>query len=295
MKNKGQSGAIIIVVIVIIIIGVFFLYKEGYLNFKSSTTTTIQKVNSYLPISFNVSAVTSLSNLYTGENMNFISNIFNYGKNYLNVTLSPYGCSFLPIQSKSFLIPPDSPSSSTWTFSSSSPTSCSITFSACFNAISYTNYPLTIENYNFSGAVPISSITSSSDLPIGIGLQLFNTTIVASPVSSNKSEYVEGNSLTSIGSTSKLNWVYISIKNGNGYFTSATGQTYYINPSINISSSEYPLSFQNGRLLAPVPFSLVVNPVSNSIGYASDVSINVSAGYTYCLTSNSIPINIKQS
>ncbi|MCL4362324.1 MAG: hypothetical protein OH338_03090 [Candidatus Parvarchaeota archaeon] len=295
MKNKGQSGVIIIVVI-IIIVGVFFLYKGGYLNFKSSTTTTTtQNINPYLPISFNVSAVTSLSHLYTGESMDFISNVFNNGKSYLNVTLSPYGCSFLPVQSKSFLIPPDSPSSSTWTFSSSSPTSCSITFSACFNAVSYTNYPLTIENYNFSGSVPISSITSSSGLPISLGLELSNTTIIASPVPSNQSEYIEGSSLTSIGSTSKLNWVYIHIKNGKGYFTSSTGSTYAINPSINISSSEYSLNFQYGRLLAPIQFSLVVNPISNSIGYSSDTSINVSAGYTYCLTSNSIPITISSS
>ncbi|MGC8533646.1 MAG: hypothetical protein ACP5MV_03420 [Candidatus Parvarchaeum sp.] len=295
MKNKGQSGVIVIVVI-IIIVGVFFLYKGGYLNFKTSTTTTTtQNVNPYLPISFNVSAVTPLSHLYTGESMNFISNVFNHGKNYLNVTLSPYGCSFLPVQSKSFLIPPDSPSSSTWTFSSSSPTSCSITFSACFNAVSYTNYPLTIENYNFSGSVPMSSVTSSSGLPINIYLQSFNTTITASPVPSNQSEYVSGSSLTGIGSTSKLNWVYISIKNGEGYFTSSTGNTYTINPSVNISQSEYSLNFQDGRLLAPIPFSLVVKPISNSIGYSSDTSINVSAGYTYCLTSNSIPLTISAS
>ena len=47
----------------------------------------------------------------------------------------------------------------------------------------------------------------------------------------------------------------------------------------NITNQEYPLTFQNGRLLAPIQFSLLVNPVSNSVGYTSNVSINV-RGYS---------------
>ena len=296
MKNKGQAGVIIIIVVLIIIVGVFFLYKSGYINFNvTSTTTTKQSVNPYLPISFNVSASTSLSHLYTGQNINFISNVFNHGKNYLNVVLTAYGCPFISIQNKSFSIPPNSPSSTTWTFSSSSSGTCTLTFSACFNAVSYTNYPLTIENYNFSGSAPISSQTYSSGLPIRLSLYSFNTTIVAAPVSINKTEYVEGSILTSSGSTSKFNWLNIKINNGEGYLVSSTGNTYTINPSLNISSpQEYPLTFQLGR--APqVPFLFTVNPVSNPIGYSSDTSINISAGFTYCLTSVGTPITISST
>ncbi len=295
MKNKGQSGVIIIVV-VIIIVGVFFLYKSGYINFNTTkVTTTKQIANPYLPISFNVSASTPLSHLYTGENINFISSVFNHAKNYLNVVLTAYGCPFIPIQNKSFSIPPNSPSSTTWTFSSSSSGTCTLTFSACFNAVSYTNYPLTIENYNFSGTVPVSAPTSSSGLPISLDLQAFNTTIVAAPVPKNNTEYVEGNVLTSLGSTSKLNWLNIKINNGEGYLISPTGNTYTINPSLNISSpQEYSLDFQLGRP-PQVPFLFTVNPVSNSIGYTSDISINISAGYTYCLTSAGTPITVSPS
>ncbi|MCL4396771.1 hypothetical protein M1494_00260 [Candidatus Parvarchaeota archaeon] len=294
MKNKGQSGVIIIVVL-IIIVGVFFLYKSGYINFNTTTTTTTQITNSYLPISFNVSASTSLSHLYTGQNINFISNVFNHGNNYLNVVLTAYGCPFIPIQNKTFSIPPNSPSASTWTFSSSSSGTCTLTFSACFNAVSYTNYPLTIENYNFTGTVPVSSPTSSSGLPISMFLQAFNTTIISGPVPINQTEYVEGNVLTSSGSASKLNWVNIDIKNGKGYFTSSTGSTYAIDPSINISSpQQYSLNFELGRP-PQVPFLFTVNPVSNSIGYTSDISINVSAGYTYCLTSVGTPITVSST
>ena len=291
MKNKAQSGVIIIIVL-IIIVGVFFLYKSGYINFNNISPTTKQSTNAFLPISFNVSASTSLSHLYTGQNINFISNVFNHGKNYLNIVLTAYGCPFLPIQNKSFSIPPNSPSSITWTFSSSSSGTCTLTFSACFNAVSYTNYPLTIENYNFSGNAPVSSQTSSSGLPISIGLQVVNTTIVGEPVPINKTEYVEGNVLTPLGSASKLNWLNIKINNGKGYFLSPTGSTYIIDPSINISSSQqYPLNFQLGRP-PQVPFLFTVNPVSNSIGYSSDISINISAGYTYCLTSVGTPITV---
>ena len=292
MKNKGQSGVIIIVVL-IIIVGVFFLYKSGYINFNNtSSKAPAQSTNPYLPLSFNVSASTPLSHLYTGQNINFISNVFNHGKNYLNVVLTAYGCPFIPIQNKSFSIPPNSPSSTTWAFSSSSSGTCTLTFSACFNAVSYTNYPLTIENYNFSGNVPISSQTSSSGLPISLNLQAFNTTIVAGPVPINKTEYVEGSVLTSSGSASKFNWLNIEINNGKGYFVSPTGSTYAIDPSLNISSpQQYPLTFQLGRP-PQVPFLFTVNPVSNSIGYNSDISINISAGYTYCLTSVGTPITV---
>ncbi len=294
MKNKGQAG-VIIVVILIIIVGVFFLYKEGYINFNQTTVTTTKNVNPYLPLTFNISSTTPLAHLYTGENINIISKIVNNGKNYINVVAFPYGCSFLPVQNKSFSIPPDSPSSSSWTFSSSSPTSCSITFSACFNAVSYTNYPITIESYDFNGTVPISSITASSGLPIGLGLEDFSSTLIASPSAENQTFYIDASSLTSTGSTSKLNWVNIQINNGIGYFTSSTGSTYEIDPSENVTAQKYQLTFQNGRLLAPIPFSLLVNPVSNSLGYTSDVSINVSTGYTYCITSNSILLTISQS
>ncbi len=294
MKNKGQAG-VIIVVILIIIVGVFFLYKAGYLNFNQTTTTTTKNINPYIPISFNISTSTPLAHLYTGENINVISKIFNNGKNYINVVAFPYGCSFLPVQNKSFSIPPDSPSSFSWVFSSSSPTSCSITFSACFNAVSYTNYPLTIESYDFNGTVPTSQSTSSAGLPINLGLEDFSPILIASPSSENQTFYVDANSLTSTGSTSKLNWVNIQINNGIGYFTSSVGTNYKIEPNQNITNQEYPLTFQNGRLLAPIQFSLLVNPVSNSVGYTSNVSINVSAGYTYCITSNSIPLSISQS
>ncbi|MEM0144081.1 MAG: hypothetical protein QXL94_09120 [Candidatus Parvarchaeum sp.] len=292
MKSKGQTGVIIIVVI-IIIVGLFLLYKSGYINFNTTNTSThTQNVNPYVPISFNVSAVSSLSHVYTNENINFISDVFNHGNKNLNVVLTAYGCPFLAIQNKSFSIPPNSPSSSTWTFSSASSGSCTITFRACFDAVSYTNYPLTIENYNFSGNIPTSSLTSSSGLPISIGLGSFNTTIIAGPVSINKTEYLEGSVLTSYGSASKLNWVNIDINNGLGYFTSSTGNVYTINPSINISSpQQYSLSFELGRP-PQVPFLFTVAPVSNSIGYNSDVSINVSAGYNYCVTSSPIPLTI---
>ena len=294
MGKKGQTGVIIMVVL-IVIVGVFFLYKEGYINFNNTTSiVNTQNLNPYVPISFNISSVGSLAHVYTGENINFVSNIFNHGKSYLNVVVSPYGCQFMPILNKSFLIPPNSPSTYTWNFSSTTPTSCSVTFSACFNAVSYTNYPITIESYNFSGKAPLSSQTSSSGLPISLALESFNPTIVSSPVTTNQTEYVESSALTSDGSTSKLNWVNIHISNGEGYFISSTGGTYSINPSINISSQLYPLNFQYGRLLAPVPFTFVVTPVSSSIGYNSDISINISAGYTYCLTSSTIPLTVNQ-
>jgi hypothetical protein len=293
MKNKGQMGVIIIVVL-IIIVGVFFLYKEGYLNFNTHSSTTGQSVNPYVPISLNISSASSLSHVYTNESINVISNVFNHGKSYITVTMVPFGCTFLPTQNKSIAIPPNSPSSFLWTFSSSSIASCSITFRACFNAVSYTDYPLTIESYNFAGSVPVSSQTSSSGLPISIALQSFNNTVIAGPNPLNDTEYVAGNALTSDGSASALNWVEIRIDNGIGYFTASTGKTYGINPAINISSQEYPLTFQSGKLSASVPFLFVVNPVSNSLGYTSNVSINVSAGYRYCILSNSIPITINQ-
>ena len=298
MKSKGQTG-VVLVVVVIIIVGVFFLYKSGYINFNStSKVTPPPTVNPYLPIALNISSLTNLAHLYTNENINIVSNIRNSGGKYITAVLSPYGC-FTP-PNKTTSIPPDSSSSLSWTFSSSTPETCTITFLACFNAVSYTYYPLTIERYTFSGSVPVSSPVSSAGLPINIGLQLSNTTIVAGPSPSNQTEYVEGTALTSEGSPERsgksvLNWINIKIANGNGYFTSSTGTTYNINPGINITQQQYPLTFSNGRLLAPVPFSLLINPVSNSLGYVSDVSVNVSAGYTYCIQSNSIPITISQS
>ncbi len=292
MKKKGQTG-VIIIVILIIIVAAFFLFKEGYIHLGPTTTvTTSSSVNPFLPISLNITSATPLAHLYTNEQINVISTISNDRDSYINVVLLPYGCSFLPIQNKSVSIPPDSPSSIQWNFSSSSSTTCTITFSACFNAVSYTNYPLTIESYKFTGAVPVSPISSSSGVPIALELLSFNTTIVAAPSPYNQTAYLDGNVLTSSGLSSKLNWVQINIQNGKGYFTSSTGKIYDINPSINLTDQQYQLLIQNGRLLAPVPFSLLINPVSNSLGYTSNVDINVSAGYTYCIQSNSIPISI---
>ena len=293
MKNKGQSG-IMIAVIFVIVIGLFFMYYEGYFNFKSTSAPT-QNLTPNLPISLNISSTNNLAHLYTNQNINVIAAVRNYGNNYMNVVLSPYGCSFLPIQSKNVSIPPASSSSVSWSFSGSSPTSCSITFLACFNAVSYTDYPITIESYQFTGNAPTSAIRSSSGLPISISLESFNPLMVAGPSPVNSTEYADGIALTSQGSTSKLNWLSISILNGEGYFTTSSGSAVSINPSINITQQEFPLTFQNGRLLSPIPFSLLVNPVSNSIGYTSNTEINVSAGYTYCINSNSIPITLQSS
>ncbi len=294
MDKKGQSG-VIIIVIVIIVIGILFLYHEGYFSAKTSITTTKQNVNPYLPISFNISSTNNLAHLYTNQNINIISSLVNSGNEPINLILSPYGCSFLPIQNKSVSIPAGSSTSLQWTFSGSNPTTCSITLLACFNAVSYTNYPLTIESYKFTGKAPSSASTASSGLPIDLFLQSFNSTIVAGPSPVNNTEYIYGYALTSTGSTSRLNWVSISINNGKGYFTTSTGKTLEINPNINITNSQYPLTFEHGKLLAPVSFSLLVQPVSNSLGYYTGAAINVSAGYTYCLTSNSIPITLHSS
>lgn len=295
MNSKGQMG-VVLLVILIIAVGFFFLYKSGYLSLVSAApSTTGQNSNPFVPLSLNLSSTTPLAHLYTNENINIVSTMFNHGNRSLDVVLFPYGCSFLPIQNQSVSIPPGLPSSTSWTFSSQSPTTCSIVFSACFNAVSYVEYPLTIESYNFTGTAPVSSITSSSGLPISVGLQAFNTTIVAGPSPANKTEYAAATSLTSYGSASRLNWVKIDINGGRGYFTSFTGQVYAITPSINITAQQYQLNFQNGRLLAPVPFSLTIDPVVNPVGYTSAESVNISAGYTYCITSNSIPITVSQS
>ncbi len=295
MKSKGQSSAIIVVIILVVIAGAFFLYHEGYFNAKPSTTAVVT-TNPYVPISLNISSTNNLAQLYTNQNINVISNVKNSRGYPINVTLSPYGCSFLiNVPSKAIAIPADSPSAISWTFSGASPTTCTITFNACFNAVSYTEYPLTIKSYQFTGAVPTSSVTDSSGLPISVNLESFNTSIFAAPSPENLTEYANGVALTSDGSTSKLNWLSISISNAKGYFTTNTGAILTINPDINITNSEYPLTFQNNRLLAPAAFSLLINPVSNSVGYTNNVSINVSAGYTYCITSNSIPITLKQS
>ncbi|EFD93084.1 MAG: hypothetical protein BJBARM5_0090 [Candidatus Parvarchaeum acidophilus ARMAN-5] len=296
MNKKGQSGVMIVIVILVIAAVAFFLYKSGYLSqITPSTSVSKVTVNPYLPISFNISSPNDLSQLYTNEAIGVITSMKNSGNKPINVSLSPYGCSFLPITSKHVVIPADSPSSIDWSFSGSSPTTCTITFTACFNAVSYTNYPLTIKSYKFIGTAPTSASLASSGLPINIYMQDFNDSIFAAPSSQNDTEYVMGSDLTSEGSTLKLNWLSINIANDVGYFTDSLGNTYKIDHSINITQQEYPLTFQNGNLLAPVQFSLLVNPVSNPAGYTNNIEVNVSAGYTYCITSNSIPITLRSS
>lgn len=283
-----------IVVIIVIIAGAFFLYHEGYLNFQAQPTATAAKnLNPDVPILLNISSTNNLAHLFTNENITVISYLDNSGNVPLNVTLHSYGCSFA-IQEKNVYIPSLSSTSLSWSFSSSTPTSCSITFNACFNAVSYVNYPLTIESYKFSGTALTSSISQSSGLPLQLSLESFNPIIVAAPSAENVTQYITGYPLTSDGSVSKVHWLSILIENGEGYFTTSTGNLIDILPSVNITNSEYSLVFENGRLLAP-SFSLLVNPVSNPIGYTDNTSMNISAGYTYCVTSNSIPITLQSS
>ncbi len=288
---RAQTGIAFLVLIVVLVAVSLYLYQGGYLS-GLFPATHVPHQNSYVPLTVNVTSPHDLSSLYPNQQFQVISTISNSRNTPMTATIVPFGCSFLPTTQRTVTIPQNSPSSIQWTFSSSSATSCAITFKVCFNDTAYTDYPVTFVNYQFTGTPPTSPPTSSSGVPISIYLQGLNSTITAPPSTVNSTVYVNSLQLSSFGIATGLKWVNIKIENDQGYFTLYSNQISRTS-SINLSANRYELAFQNGNLLSPFPFLLAIPPVTNPQGYTSNVAINVSTAYTYCVSSNSLPVGIK--
>ena len=288
---KSQTGIAFLIVIVVVVAAFLFLYEGGYLGSLLPGNTQTVKTNAFVPISVNSTSPKSLLSLYPNQQFQVITSLANSRSSPMTVSIVPFGCSFLSTATRTISIPGDSPASLSWSFSSSSAANCAITFKVCFNDTAYADYPVTLMNYQFTGTPPTSAPSFSSGRPISLYLEGINNSIVAPPSTVNDTEYINSEQLSSYGTTGGLKWVDVNISNDYAYFTLYTGVVEKVD-NINLTSSNYELAFQSGNLLSPMPFKLEIPPVAGSLGYSNDISINVSTAYTYCVSSNSLPVSV---
>ncbi len=287
-RSQGGSGIAILAVVVIAIVAIAYMYNTGYLNFHSQPAL----YNSTVPIALSVSSTSNLLNLYPQQNMKIISSVYDYSPDPINVSLTSFGCAFLPLAKKYVEVYPGSSSSLVWNFSSSSSTSCSITFMACFNSVSFTNYPITLKNPSFSGTPPSGFESSSSFTPLSLSVDGLADIVTAPPTPTNSTYYISASQSGALGSTSGLKWLDIAVGGLTVYYTSASGAVIPVHGSVNLSSSSYQLNFSSGKLISPFPIQLETQPVTAASGYTTGADINISAGYNYCIESSPMPVSV---
>lgn len=289
-KAQSSSGVGVLVVIIIIAVVAFYLYESGYLGHIGQPAAAVY--NSTVPITLIGSSSTNLSNIYPQENIQVISEVHNHSNKPINVSISPYNCPFIPTSIKYLNVYPGSSASLIWNFSSSSATSCSIVFLACFNTVSFTNYPITFKTPEFSGTAPQGLESSSPLEPVSLAVNGLSDTIVSPPTPTNSTYYISAYQTGVTGSLSGLSWLDISENGVEIYYTNSAGQISQITNSVNLSSSRYQLLFNSAQLLSPFPIQIETQPVTSSAGYTTGADINVSAGYKYCLESTPIPVTV---
>ena len=192
-RSQGGSGIAILAVVVIAIVAIAYMYNTGYLNFHSQPAL----YNSTVPIALSVSSTSNLLNLYPQQNMKIISSVYDYSPDPINVSLTSFGCAFLPLAKKYVEVYPGSSSSLVWNFSSSSSTSCSITFMACFNSVSFTNYPITFTVTYFTPSF-FSFSMSSLSRPIFLCFNIMVPSSTTSPASQSPSTSLSTSTLKNI-------------------------------------------------------------------------------------------------
>jgi hypothetical protein len=286
----GGGGALIGIVIVVILVIFVYLYSQGYIKLGSGGLNT--NSSSATPVALSASAIGQTTNLYAGESFQIISSVTNNRDSQIVISMLPYGCSTISQSATYKTIPANVSESFSWNFTAPSSGDCQVQFTACFNYMSYANYPITLENSNIANA-PIT-FPSFSNSPVALSIQDFNSTVIAPPAAVdpfgvNQTEYIlAGNVGTGSVFNRTLNWLRIS-STGKSYIQLSSRVT-NIGSGFNITRTAFPQSlFFNGNFALPIV--LDIPPVLNSNGYSSQI-INISAGYSYCINSNAVPVSV---
>ncbi len=293
MNHSGQSaGVFLIIILAVVVIG--FLYFEGYLSFPIGTS---QSGTPSSPVPISVSGSLSSPSVYTNQNFSFIAQISNSWTVPVTVSAIPYGCPFITASSKDVSIFPNASSTLSWSFSSPSQASCQIQVTACFNATSHAYYPFTIKNATFTGSVPTSSPTFGI-APLSISLNGFNPVFQAYPTKRNQTLYVGVAAASTVGNVKNgtLKWLDIAI-NGHASLSlqliapSGLWGPYY-DTNINITQQGANSAFiQFGSI--NIPLYIGIPNTTPQGGFYSDNSLNITAGYEYCVTSLPVSVSIQ--
>lgn len=280
--------AIIVVVAFVVLI---YFYSQGYINFPSGTSGNNSTTGAD-PITLSLTAESQTNNLYANEPFQVVSYIRNNRDSPITISLLPYGCSSITQGAISRTIPANVTVSITWPFTAPSSGNCQVQITSCFSYISYANYPMTIKNQNVSN-VPLV-YPSFSESPLAFSIASFNSVVIAPPSTVypkgiNQTYYISAGNIGSGGvSNQTLNWLKVTTT-GKAYIQ-LSSSTISVGNSYNITKAASPLNlFFNGAFTLPI--LITIPPVSSSSGYAAE-TINISAGYTYCIHSNSIPVSV---
>ena len=293
MNVSGQSTGVFLIVILAVVV-IAFLYFEGYISFPTGSTPSGTPSS---PVPISVSGSLSPSSVYTNQNFSFIAQISNSWTVPVTVSAIPYGCPFIRATPKDVSIFPNASSTVSWSFSSPSQTSCQIQVTACFNATSRAYYPFTIKNATFTGSVPTSSPTFGI-APLSISISGFNQVFQAYPAEHNQTLYVSVVAASSLGSVKNntLKWLNIAISGQASLALQLLSPQGlwgpYYDSNINITQQGPNSAFiQFGSINVPV--YLGIPNTTPQGGFYSDNSLNITAGYEYCITSSPISVSIQ--
>ncbi len=290
MSKKAQGGSGVIGLVVIVIIGaiVAYLYFGGYISFPNSSTT-YQPSSMPITITASSPSASNLSNLYPGQSFNALATVRGTGVSPVNISIIGYGCGGTTQATKYVEVYPNASVSSSWTFSAPGTGSCDIQFTSCFNDMAYSNYPITVENETVTSQAPVD-LPSSSIAPVSISLSGFSSTVNAPPSSVNQTFYVQASALSAgYLKNSALNWLNIAVV-GSAFVQLPKGIE-SVGRSINITNKTATgILYFSG--VFRLPLELTFEPVPQASGFTTSTDVNISAGYTYCLTSNLLPVSV---
>ncbi len=290
MVKRAQSGNGIVIVFIIIVIAIVgYLYYSGF--FSKLSLESANQTQNIIPIGMSVSSPDQLGSLYPSQQFHVVSMITNNGTRPFTVSLLPYGC---PTRDSAInvMVYPGTSDPVQWNFTAPSSGGCDIQFTACFNDVSYADYPVIVKNQSTSATPPV--FPTASVAPISLSIPGFSSTVLAPPVPANITEYIRavdiGNGFVSNGTTEGyLAWLDLNVQGANAYIQLANSIA-KTSPNINVTSSVLLAFAPNGGALQ-LPFLLTVNPVSSQSGYYGGMNINISSGYRYCIQSQFLPVS----
>ncbi len=311
INNSGQSAALVIVILLIIFVALYFM---GYIHIPfplGTQTGPTGGQGSAEPLSVNLSSPDNAADVFVGQNLSIVASLKNTGNSPITVSLTPFGCTFIPPASSIVTVPASAIEQKAFYFSPSSSEACTIQLSSCFPYTAYAEYSFAVQNINFTGVVPTVAPTFSLS-PIAASLFNFSNSMIVGPQSANQTEYLKIQQATVSGylNGSRLAWLDVRTTDP-AYFglgTSApvpdivSGSSGDINITldgvfrngqpfngISAASAAAFLQYNNGLEL---PFILTASPAPSSAGYSTGHTIQISTGYDYCVSSNELSVSV---
>ncbi|MCL4399563.1 hypothetical protein M1293_03625 [Candidatus Parvarchaeota archaeon] len=292
LGRKSQAAAIASIFLIIIVAAVvFFLFRSGYLSGK---TSPVVSNSSFSPLPISVSAIQryNTTTYYPNESISVSSVLSNSGFRALSASVTPYGCSSIPSETRYLNIGMGQTQEIHWTFSFPNTQICPLQFLACFSYTSSSYFPISVEGYNYSGASHTAA-EILSPAPVELSFSSYNPVVSAAPYMINSSHLISASIDVPAGylKTGGLSWLDIRSSNMRLYIASASGfesigQSYNITPS-----SLYNLDFSSGNMISSIPLITSIPPSSSPNGYYN-ASLNLTAGYDYCVSSNQVSLDI---